>query len=227
MPSVPSQTAEAIVAILLPPVCREEVLGDLHQRYRSPRQYFFDALSTIPFVILSRIRRTADPQLLVMQALALYLSFAGAAWFRDRTLLSQEWGILRLAYPAAMVLLGLILHDAYRKPGRRSSWSMSLGPCVGLGLALLSQGMLRSRYPQAALPIGILVYGCAASLLLSSAIRLLFPPGSQQLQGVNVPASWLKRAVDPLEIPHGVMRMGKVVLVLCVVLIAVEIWIRR
>ena len=31
----PSKTAEAIVALFLPPACREEVLGDLHERYRS------------------------------------------------------------------------------------------------------------------------------------------------------------------------------------------------
>ena len=83
MRSGPSKAAEAIVALLLPPACREEVLGDLHERYRSRLQYFTDALSTVPLVILSRIRRTADPQVLLIQAFALYASFLTAAWFKD------------------------------------------------------------------------------------------------------------------------------------------------
>ena len=40
-----SKTAEAIVAVFVPPACREEVLGDLHERYRSPGQYGVDAVA--------------------------------------------------------------------------------------------------------------------------------------------------------------------------------------
>ena len=58
----PSKTAEAIVAVFVPPACREEVLGDLHERYRFPLQYGLDALRTVPLVIISKIRRTADPE---------------------------------------------------------------------------------------------------------------------------------------------------------------------
>src|SRR5437016_2809889 len=46
MCSGPSKAAEAIVAVFVPPACREEVLGDLHERYSSPRQYALDALRT-------------------------------------------------------------------------------------------------------------------------------------------------------------------------------------
>jgi len=59
MHSGPSKTAEAIVAIFVPPACREEVLGDLHERYRSPGQYAMDAVRTVPFVVYSRILRTS------------------------------------------------------------------------------------------------------------------------------------------------------------------------
>ena len=44
----PPKTFEALVAVLVPPACREEVLGDLHERYGSPRQYGLDAASTVP-----------------------------------------------------------------------------------------------------------------------------------------------------------------------------------
>jgi hypothetical protein len=196
--SGPSKAAEAIVAILLPPACREEVLGDLHERYRSRLQYAADALSTVPLVILSRIRRTADPQVLLMQAFALSLSFLGAARFKDPGLLQAQWGLLRLAVPAGVALLGIVLEDAYAKPGKRSPLSLVRGPAIGLALALASQSTV--------LPRDILFYGCAMSFLLASAIRLLFRPAADQLQGVNAPALWLKRAGGAAEIPQGILQ---------------------
>ena len=194
----PSKTAEAIVAVFVPPACREEVLGDLHERYSSSGQYGLDAVRTIPLVIISRIRRTADHQVLLMQAFALYASFLGAAWLKDRTFLSDQWGLLRLAIPAGMAMLGLILEDAYAKPGRRSPLKLARGPVLGLGLALASQGIFRISNPDLALPTWIMFYGCALSLLLSSAVRMLFPPVSEQLQGANVPADWLKQSSGSL-----------------------------
>ena len=88
----PSKAAEAIVAVFLPPACREEVLGDLHERYRSPRQYGLEALRTVPLVILSRIRRTADPQVILMQAFALYVSFWARPGSRTRHFCDRSGG---------------------------------------------------------------------------------------------------------------------------------------
>ena len=181
MHSGPSKAAEAIVAVFVPPACREEVLGDLHERYISPRQYGIDALRTVPLVIVSRIRRTADPQVLSIEAFVLYLSFLGAAWFKDRAFLQQHWGLLRLAIPAGMALLGLIIDGAYAKPGRRSLVTAVRGPVFALSLAFLSQGVLRAGGPNLAVPRWIMWYGCALSLLLVSAVRMLFPPGSDKM----------------------------------------------
>jgi hypothetical protein len=190
----PSRKVEALVALFTPPACREEVVGDLYERFRSPRQYAFDALITVPLVILSRIRRTADPQVLVMHAFALYLSFLCAAWMSDPALVSSRFGLLRLAIPAGIAILGLVLEDVYSRPGRRSALSLTRGPAIGLGLALLSQGMFRAGNLEVALPGWIAVYGCGMSLLLSSALRLLFPPAANQLQSAHAPALWLKQA---------------------------------
>ena len=167
MESGPSKSAEAIVAILVPPACREEVVGDLHERYRSPGQYVFDALITVPLVILSRVRRTADPQVVLIQAFVLYLSFLCAAWFKDAALLQAQWGLLRLAIPAGITLLVVMLEDAYASPGRRSPLSLVRGPVLGLAFALASQGLFWAGNPDLALPRWILLYGCAMSLLLS------------------------------------------------------------
>ena len=209
MHSGPSKIAEAIVAVFVPPACREEVVGDLHERFKSPLQYAGDALSTVPLVIISRMRRTADPQILLIQAFALYLSFLGAAWFKDGEVLRGQWGLLRLAIPAAMAMLGLILDDTYANPGRRSALSLARGPLLGLALALASQGMLWSSNPGLAIPPLVTFYGCAMSLLLSSAVRMLFPPVTEQLLGANAPAFWLKQAGGSRGSPQGIIRVLK------------------
>jgi hypothetical protein len=54
----PSKWAEAIVGLLLPRERREEILGDLHERYRSPWLYALDALRIVPLVILSELWRS-------------------------------------------------------------------------------------------------------------------------------------------------------------------------
>lgn len=193
MSSGPSKTAEAIVAVLVPPACREEVLGDLHERYSSEGQYGFDALYTIPLVIISRIRRTADPQVVLIQAFALYVSFLGAAWFNDRSFLNAHWSILRLAIPAAVALLVLVLDDVYARRGLRSTLAVGRGPILGIAIALASQALFRVSNPDVAVPGWIALYGSAMGLLLSSAIRLLFPPRSYQLAAANVPADYPRR----------------------------------
>ena len=176
MSSRPPKAAEAIAAVLIPPACREEVLGDLHERYRSPLPYCLDALRTLPLVILSRIRRTADPQLLLIQAFALYVSFLGAARLSDGALPREQWAFLRLAIPAAMAMLGLILDDTYANLGRRSPLNLARGSVLGILLALASEGIFWISHSNLAVPHRITFYGCGMSLLLSSAIRIVFSP---------------------------------------------------
>ncbi len=220
MYSGPSKIAEAIVAVFIPPASREEVVGDLHERYSSSGQYGLDALRTIPLVIVSRMRRTADPQVLLMQAFAWYASFLGAAWLKDGAFLTEQWGLVRLAIPVVMAMLGLILEDTYAKPGRRSQLNLVRGPVLALGLAWASQGMFRMSDSGLAVPIWIMLYGCSTSFLLSSAVRILFPPASDQLQGINVPAHWLKRSGETLGSLQTSTRAIKVVGAIVGVLIA-------
>ena len=89
------------------------------------------------------------------------------------------------------------------------------------------------------------------SLLLASAVRMLFPPVTDQLQGASAPASWLKRAGEEGGISQGVvlafkgvaamvaaamvgswmrdssaMSNARVVMLLLVVLVALQLWRR-
>jgi hypothetical protein len=219
MRSRPSRAAEAILAIFVPCACREEILGDLHERYRSPLQYGLEALRTIPLVIISRVRRTADPQVLLIQAFALYISFVGAAWFKDAAILREQWGLLRLAIPAGMVVLGVVLDDTYARPGPQSPLMLVRAPFMGIGLALATQGMLYVRQPDLTVPILIVLYGSAASLLLSSGIRMSFPPAANQLHGPSVPTFWLKHTSGKGGSLQGLVRVLKAVAAIVVVVI--------
>jgi hypothetical protein len=201
MHAAPPKAVEKIVGFLIPPASREEVLGDLYERCTSTSQYILDALMVLPMVILSRIRRTADSQVLLVEALALYLSYMGAAWFQDRAFLYEDLGYLRLAIPAVMILLGVMLEDAYANPGRRSLLKSMRGLVLGLGVASLSQIVLLAWGGQEdralALPPWIMLYGSAICLLLASAVRVLFPPLTDRPVGAGGPAFWLKQAAAP------------------------------
>ena len=179
----PPQAIRAIVALLIPPACKEEVLGDLEERFLSTPHYLRDALHALPCIILSKIRRTADPHLLLMHAFVLYLSYFAAAWFLDLPLLEESWGLARLAFPAALTLLALVLEDAYAKPGARSPLRLVRGPVLGLAWALLSQAALWAGHSTLALPLWIALSGGSLALLLTSALRMLFSPPSTSRQG--------------------------------------------
>jgi len=217
MHSAPPKTVEKIIGYLIPPASREEVLGDLYERCTSSSQYVLDALGVLPMVILSRIRRTADPQVLLTEALALYLSYMGGAWYLDRAFLYQDRGYLRLAIPSAMVLLGLIFEDAYATPGKRSQLKQMRGLVLGLGLASLSQIVLlawgtRQQEAEAlALPPWIMLYGSAMCLLLTSMVRILFPPVTDRPIGAGAPAFWLKQAAEPLGISPTAIALIKII----------------
>jgi hypothetical protein len=159
----PSKTLEMLVGIVIPPACREEVLGDLYERFKSPTQYLADALCVVPFVILSRIRRTTDLQVLVMEGLLLYASFVSAAWFENRALVGKQW------IPAAIGLIVLLLDDVWAAPRDRMFPPSIRGVALGAGFACLSQAGV--------LPIWINLLSGVVSLVLISGVRILFSTG--------------------------------------------------
>ena len=201
----PPRLVETLIGLLIPPACREEVLGDLHERYAGLLRYVADALAAVPLVILSRIRRTTDFQVLLMEAFILFLSFWGAARFADAEFLAEPLAWLRLAIPAAAALIALMLDDAYAIPGRRWPLKPVRAPIFGVGMALLSQATLADL----ALPRWILLYGAGVSLLLVGAVRMIFPPLADRPQGAGGPAFWLQQASEPVSVSPAVLRLVK------------------
>lgn len=122
--SRPPKSLEAFFARCIPLARREEVLGDLSEKYTSPLQYFFLAARTIPFVIVSRLRRIDGPVFLLTDPLLIYGGFLfEEAWYRRALLLSGPPAFLRLAMPAALTWLYLLARDIFAPaPGKPAAF---------------------------------------------------------------------------------------------------------
>jgi hypothetical protein len=190
MESGPSKIVEAPVYWLLPPACREEVLGDMRERNQDSVQYLIEAACTVPSVIYSRIRRTTDAVLTLMVAVSMYTAFATFAWWLDPELLFRECGFARVAIPPAIFLVAIILADAYNDPKKRRQFKPLFGPTLGLGVTYAVE--FNQRW---ALPASVLAWGGALSVLLVSTLRLAFPPVTERPQAANIPAFWQKLEV--------------------------------
>lgn len=199
----PSKVTEAVIGILIPPACREYVLGDLHERYENPGQYIADAACTVPFVIVSRIRRTSDPVVLLMEGFALYVSFLCAALWMDRSLLYQDWGLLRIGIPPAIALLTLMLTDAYARPEKRWPLKPLFGAVLGIAVAFVAR----------ALPQSVMIPGSGMGLLLLSTLRMLFPPVADRPQSAGIPAFWQKQELAPIKYPTALAAIAAVLYV--------------
>jgi len=193
----PSKVAETIAGWLLPPACREEILGDMRERYRSGAAYFFEALHLIPSMVYSRICRTADPVVALMEGLSMFTAFVIAARSFDAALIFAPDGYARLAIPAVVVLAVMALADAYSDPRRHWPLKPLMAPALGFAVAY--------AYRRASLPANVMGWGTAASYLLVATIRLLFPPVTERPQA-NIPAAWQKLELAPLpRIPKGLV----------------------
>lgn len=161
---------------LLPPACREHVLGDFEERAKSRRQYVKEAISVLAPVIVSRIRRVTDAQILLMQAVALYVSFVAAAWYLDESeFLYQQAGLLRLAIPTAVSIATLLLSNAYANPARQAFWRPALRAAISITVGLLGQAFIFDTWQSLAVPLPVLLEGGCIAVVLVSTFEMLFP----------------------------------------------------
>jgi len=207
MPSRPPKTLEAIIGLFVPPACREEVLGDLCERYTGPVHYLGLAISVIPCVIASRIRRTADARVLLMETLLIYASYLAAAWYTDRTLLMDEWGFFRLAIPSVLAVAFMMLEDAWSRVREKSPLRFTGEVALGMLFAFL--WMARR------LPDTLNLIGAGVSLLLVSAVRILFRPQIGRPQAAAGPATWGEPAVAPKN-TKSIYAFGAVIVLIAI-----------
>jgi hypothetical protein len=193
MESGPPKIAEVVVYWLIPPACREEVLGDMRERNPGIAHYLAEATSTVPSVIYSRIRRTMDAVVTLMAALSMYTAFVMSERWLDPSLLFCDYGLARLATPPAILLAVVILVDAYSNPKKRGLLKPLFGPALGLVFAYSIE--LSQRF---ALPEPVMAWGGTMSLLLVSTLRLIFAPPAERPQIAKIPAFWQKLELLPL-----------------------------
>jgi len=180
---------EKIVGIFIPPACREEVLGDLREKNEGVQLFIYDALRTVPFVIVSRIRRTTDSVVLLMEAFCCYVSFLTAAWVQQPSIIATREGLLRLAIPGAIALSVLVLADAYANPRKKSF----LRPVLAVALSFACVFIVHMTYPL--LPGAMVAIGSGLSILFLLVLRMLFPPMADRPQQVQGPAFWQKQEI--------------------------------
>ena len=163
----PSALIERVVRLLTPPACREHVLGDLWERYRSPGQYLRDAMRTLPFVIVSRIRRTSSAPLLAFQAFCVFATFAGP-WMTPIPMAVS-------AMAAAVAILAI--RQAYRVDAPRWPKGLAMDAlAAALGAALI--GILSQIGTRANVWLAVdALDGGAGAFLLVFGASVLWAPG--------------------------------------------------
>jgi hypothetical protein len=140
----PPPWLEFLVSRLVPPACREHVLGDFSERYTSPRQYTADALRTLPFVVAGQIRRTSDWLQLLMCVIPAFVFFGG---LRSRPDGDPVMWLSALA-PTIGVAIAVVLRTAYRSPATPSPRQAVVDAAAAVACALLSQAALAVIHPQ-------------------------------------------------------------------------------
>jgi hypothetical protein len=179
----PPALVDAAIRLLIPPACREHVLGDLWERNSSPRQYLVDALRTLPFIIWSKIRRTFDPLPLAMQVLAAFVFFGG--------LVGQPgpdggpvW--IRAVVPAIAVAVATVGRDAYYWTKFPSSRQAALDAGLAVAWAFASQGALAILWPELTLAPREALMGGFGTFLAVFSIRAAAPdPGFRSPVSAN------------------------------------------
>lgn len=130
----PPRLLERAVAPLIPPVVREEIVGDLWERFRSPTQYFADAMLALPYLIASQTRRATEGRLFALQAFTIFASFGGFEPTLGPATVTMWQRALLATLPA---LAALLLRNAYR---RSDEWTArrAAGDLAAMLLAVLA-----------------------------------------------------------------------------------------
>ena len=145
MPHHPSLRLESVLSALLPPACREHVLGDLSECAETRGQYLGVFLAILPKVVLSATRRklrrgTGVGLMAGLSAVALAIA---ALVTRGPVLPEAEW--LRWVAPWTVWAVGCALAAAYGPAGTRF-WSrrgVLISLVAAVGTAALSGAHVR------------------------------------------------------------------------------------
>lgn len=134
----PPALLEGVIRVLLPPAARESVLGDLWERYRSPRQFLSEGVGTLSYVVAAQARRGTSAPIIGLQVFILFACLGGfVPTLRPEAVPNS----MRAGIPVAAALLGLILRNVYREPGAPVRQGL-LDAATAAAMVLASQGLL-------------------------------------------------------------------------------------
>ena len=172
-----SRSAEDFVASFLPPACREEVLGDLWESCKSPADYLASALSVIPRVIFSQIRRNTNSWVFLLTSCAIVFSFiAGSAGFSP----DLAHPLLRLAIPIIPALLSLLICNGFAPIEERRLHAITFDIVIAMSVAAITQLILLATLQKSLMVPGWWPSeGNALSWLSILVLRAIFPPGAK------------------------------------------------
>jgi hypothetical protein len=174
----PPELAENVVGLFLPPACREEVLGDLCERYENVLQYALGAVTVVPRVILSQIRRNTGAWIFLLTTCS--ICYSVAAGVVSLSLEGDPSALLRLAIPVIPAVLILLVCNGFASLEDRRRRAITLDITAAMGVAALTQlillGALRSDLM---LPRWCPSEGSVLAWLFIILLRAIFPPGTK------------------------------------------------
>ncbi|HVW07276.1 MAG TPA: hypothetical protein VHC90_01770 [Bryobacteraceae bacterium] len=175
MTAYPPQFAEGLLAYLLPPACREEVMGDLYESCRNPVEYALSALAVVPRVILSQIRRNTDSWVFLVTACAIVYSFiAGSAALSPNV----AHPLLRLAIPIVPALVSLLICNGFAPNEERRRHAITFDIVIAMATAAITQLVLLAILQKSLLLPGWWPSeGTVLSWFAIILLRAIFPPG--------------------------------------------------
>ncbi len=177
MTTFPPQHAEDLVGQLLPPACREEVLGDLCESCQNAAQYMMSALAVVPRVIFSQIRRNTDSWVFLFTTCALAYSFiAGSAGLSP----DLAHPLLRLAIPVVPALVALLICNGFAPVEERRQHAITFDIAIAMAAAAITQLILPAIFQtRLMLPGWWPSKGSVLSWLSIILLRAIFPPGAK------------------------------------------------
>jgi hypothetical protein len=141
----PPVSLERLITRVMPPAAREEVAGDLWERFRSSWRYVGEAAVTLPFVVVSQMRRATSGPKLMLEAFILFATLGGfhAAWLTTGSVSAWQ----RALPPTLAGLAALLLRDAYRTTdrwtARRALWDI-VAVTLAIAVSQACVGLLAS-----------------------------------------------------------------------------------
>jgi hypothetical protein len=173
MEARPHPLAERLVAGLLPPACREHVLGDLHERYVSTGQYVRDAILTVPFAVWGQVRRTTSAMSAVAQAGAVYVAFLAASAGVGLGPVEPGLASAGAGLAALSALVVVALRDAWAGRGAQPTTRLVLDAVLGMTAAAVVHAILQTFDARVAFAPAAVSFACATGLPLLGGVRVI------------------------------------------------------